>query len=255
LGFLLSPSSTPYLVYGSMSGNQTVVISQNPKTTNSVNILRSNNQSTGIEFTWSVWLLVNPNTSNNPNFQNVFVKGDGYFGTKEQNNNGLSMVDNGPGMYILNDRNPDGSYTGISSLVAVMDIYDPKAGQTPYSVLGLPLSAPYVMVNNIPIGNWFHVALRLENTLLDLYINGVLSARTILQDVPKQNYGDITVAGNGGFQGNLSNLRYYPYALNVFQISSIAWFGPNTNTSSLANSLSANNGYTYLSPAWYNANL
>jgi hypothetical protein len=53
----------------------------------------------------------------------------------------------------------------------------------------------------------------------------------------------------------LSNLRYYNHALNVFQISSISWWGPNTNASSIGNALQANNGYTYLSSAWYNKNI
>jgi hypothetical protein len=85
-----------------------------------------------------------------------------------------------------------------------------------------------------------------------MYINGTLSKRTVLPDVPKQNYADIYVCGNGGFPGALSNLRYYPYALNVFEIGAISWYGPNTSASSLTATLSANNGYTYLSNLWYN---
>lgn len=253
LGFFLSPPVSPYLVSGTMSANQTVIVSQNPQTTDSVNILRSNNQSTGVEFTWSVWLLVQPSTASNQasNFQNVFVKGDGYFGTPTENNKGLSMVDNGPGLYILN--NKDGaSNSGVTSLVAVMDVHNPSP--VSYNLEGLTLNSPYVVVNKIPINKWFHVALRLQNTLLDLYINGVLYGRTILQDVPKQNYGDVTVCGNNGFSGKLSNLRYYNHALNVFQIGSIAWWGPNTKENTISDAVKANNGYTYLSSTWYNEN-
>jgi len=255
MSFFLSPSSSPYLVSGMVSGNNKVIISQNPQTTNSVNILRSNNEDTGVEFTWSIWLLVQTSTnasSTSANFQNVFVKGDGFFGDSSNNNHGLSMVDNGPGLYLLDDLSGN-IKTGTKKLVAIMDVFSPSSPI--YEIDGITINSPYVLANNIPIGKWFHVALRLENTLLDLYINGVLSARTILQDVPKQNYGDVTVCGNNGFNGQLSNLRYYNYALNVFQISSISWWGPNTSASSFGNALKANNGYTYLSSAWYNNNI
>lgn len=256
MSYFLSPSATPYLVSGMVPGNNTIVISQNPQSTESVNILRSNNQTTGVEFTWSVWLLVKPSTSSPTSpFQNVFTKGDGFFGNPDNNNNGITMVDNGPGLYLIHDmsgndtNNP--TYTGVMKLIGIMDVFNPSP--SPYVIDGHSINSPYVVANNIPIGKWFHVALRLENTLLDLYVNGVLSARTILQDVPKQNYGDVTVCGNNGFNGQLSNLRYYNYALNVFQIGSIAWWGP--STSSVTSALQANNGYTYLSSAWYNNNI
>ena len=193
-------------------------------------------------------------------FQNVFTKGDGFFGNQTKNNNGITMVDNGPGLYLIHDISGSVTdsanaplYTGVVKLVGIMDVFNPSP--SPYVIDNYSINSPYVVANNIPIGKWFHVALRLENTLLDLYINGVLSARTVLQDVPKQNYGDVTVCGNNGFSGQLSNLRYYNYALNVFQIGSIAWWGPTTTASSFGNALQANNGYTYLSSAWYNNNI
>jgi len=252
MSYFLSPSSSPYLVSGMISGNKTIIVSQNPQTTNYVNILRSNNQSTGVEFSWSVWLLVQTAPSDTNNFQNIFVKGDGFFGDSTKNNHGLSMVDNGPGLYLINDASGNDKL-GTVKLVAVMEVFN-ESPQV-YNVGDIPLNSPYVSADNIPIGKWFHVVLRLENTLLDLYINGVLSARTILQDVPKQNYGDVTVCGNGGFSGQLSDLRYYNYSLNVFQIGSISWWGPNLSASSIGSALQANNGYTYLSSAWYNNNI
>jgi hypothetical protein len=48
MSYFLSPSATPYLVSGMVPGNNTIVISQNPQSTESVNILRSNNQTTGV---------------------------------------------------------------------------------------------------------------------------------------------------------------------------------------------------------------
>jgi hypothetical protein len=59
---------------------------------------------------------------------------------------------------------------------------------------------------------------------------------------------------NGGFNGYLSNLTYYNYALGTKAISDIVTFGPNTTSSSLSlvkdsyNQLINSN---YLSTTWY----
>jgi hypothetical protein len=254
LGYFLSPSTTPYIIYGMLNGSQSQVISQNPNSSNSVTILRSNNQPSGVECTWSVWLYVDPGSSPamDSSFQNVFVKGDGYF----DSNTGLSSVDNGPGMYIYESstetkKKGSGQLSGVYNLIAFFNIIG--GTDVPYNQFSVPSS--FVDVSGIPLQKWFHVALRLQNTVLDVYINGTLSKRTVLPDVPKQNYADVYVCGNGGFPGALSNLRYYPYALNAFEIGAISWYGPNMTASSLANTLKSNNGYTYLSNIWYNRNL
>jgi hypothetical protein len=49
-----------------------------------------------------------------------------------------------------------------------------------------------------------------------------------LVGVPKQNYGDVYVAMNGGFDGYISNLWYYNYALGTAAIQRIAENGPST---------------------------
>ena len=103
-------------------------------------------------------------------------------------------------------------------------------------------------VSNLPIGKWFHVAIRMQNKTLDCYVNGVISTRKSFGDnIPKQNYDSIIYAGNNGFAGSTSNLRYYDYALSVFEINSVVYYGPN---------LSAANGtsstyFDYLGQSWY----
>jgi hypothetical protein len=104
-------------------------------------------------------------------------------------------------------------------------------------------------IENIPIRKWAHVAIRIKNTILDVYVNGIVSNRLVLLNVPKQNYNDINLFQNGGFNGKLSNLRYYSRALNVFEINAIVLYGPNLNiadTSSLQNK-----NFDYLSRQWY----
>jgi hypothetical protein len=63
---------------------------------------------------------------------------------------------------------------------------------------------------------------------LDVYINGTITRSITLNGVPKQNNGDVYVAQNGGFQGNISNLWYYNYALGTADIQNIVARGPNT---------------------------
>ena len=41
-----------------INGNENITISQDPQKSNSVTILRSNNEDSGMEFTWSVWLYI-----------------------------------------------------------------------------------------------------------------------------------------------------------------------------------------------------
>ena len=58
LKFFFSPSRNPYVVYGSLEGNERKIIPQDPAKDDSAVILRSNNQQGGAEFTWSVWLFL-----------------------------------------------------------------------------------------------------------------------------------------------------------------------------------------------------
>ena len=47
-----------------------------------------------------------------------------------------------------------------------------------------------------------------------------------MSGVPKQNYGDVYVAMNGGFSGYMSDLRYFNYGLGTTEIQRIVAAGP-----------------------------
>ena len=70
---------------------------------------------------------------------------------------------------------------------------------------------------------------------MDVYINGTITKSHHLHGVPRQNYGDVFVAPNGGFSGYISNLWYYNYALGITEISKLASKGPNTYMRSSGN--------------------
>ena len=227
--YFINPSRNPYLIKGMISGADAQNIPQDPTQKKAITLQRSNNQKTGLEFTWSVWLyitdLTNSATTAAPTkYQHVFSKGESPFG-----DNGIAKVNNAPGLYIS---------PGNNALHIVMNTTGPTAS-----------SDAIVDISNVPLKKWVHVAIRMENTMMDVYINGVIAERTVLPYVPKQNYNNVLVCQNGGFSGNLSNLRYYDKALSVIQITNIVYWGPNTSASS--STASTKGGYDYLSSTWY----
>jgi hypothetical protein len=106
-----------------------------------------------------------------------------------------------------------------------------------------------IIVNDIPINNWVNVIIRCQNDTIDVYINGTVIKSHQLHGVPKQNYGDVYVAANGGFSGYISNLYYYDRALGMNELSSITNNGPNTNMKGSTN-LNQKSG-DYLSLRWF----
>ena len=87
-----------------------------------------------------------------------------------------------------------------------------------------------------------------ENRQLDVYINGRLSRRVILDGVPRQNYGDVYVGMNGGFSGYISNLRYFNSTLGTAKIQSIVNEGPNL---SMTDNTLTESKPRYLSMRWF----
>lgn len=82
-------------------------------------------------------------------------------------------------------------------------------------------------VGNIPLNMWVNLIIVLIGGSVDVYINGNLKKRTKLVGVPKINYGDLYVTNWGGFQGYVSNFRYFNYAIQPFTIDQIFRMGPN----------------------------
>lgn len=95
-------------------------------------------------------------------------------------------------------------------------------------------------IGNIPLNMWVNVIVILIGSSVDVYVNGNLKKRTKLNGVPKINYGDFYTTNWGGFQGYLSKLRYFNYAIQPFLVDQIFNEGPATTfatniTSALTN--------------------
>lgn len=231
VGYFTSPLSNPYLISGMIDGNSGVVIPQDPKQKNAVQVQRSNNENNGLEFTWSVWIFLNDIGNDPSKYQHIFNKGDNIANPVTN----IANVNNAPGLYLS---------PGTNQLHIVMDS---NSGSDTNNVID---------ISNIPIRKWVHVAIRMKNTMMDVYVNGTIAGRLVMNYLPKQNYNDVNVCQRGGFSGKLADLRYFSYALNVFDITNIVSWGPNTKTSSSStNDKKALGNYSYLSNIWYNTKL
>lgn len=230
---LFTSGQNPHLINGMVDATQSLVINQNPKITGAKTVSRSINQNGGIEFTWSVWIYVNGidtsgnrfNSSNAGVHRHIFSKGTDSFLP-----NGLNFPNNAPGLYLTPYKN---------ELLLLMNTND---------VINEEIRIP-----DIPLNKWVNVIIKCVNTTLDVYINGVITKSTNLSGVPKQNYGNVYVAMNGGFNGFISNLWYYSRALNSVDIQNIAFRGPSTKTNKSNTGLSGLQlRYpNYLSLRWY----
>jgi len=218
-------SNNPYVVKGLISnGNSNKTIQQDPKKADSVTIYRSNNQSKGLECTWSIWIHINEltnKTNDDPSYNHIFSKGNQEFDPSS----GIATVNNAPGVYLKNNDN-------------ILRIYYDEFTSNTVNV----------DISNIPIKKWILLNIRIQNTLLDIYLNGTIVARhNYSLSLPKQNYDNVLIGHNGGFNGKLSNLRYYPYALSVFEMNNILLQGPTF----VESSEDSRGLYNYLSNMWY----
>jgi len=228
IGYLLGPSNSPHLIDGTIDGTNMLVIPQDPKIKNSITILRSMNESDGIEFTWSVWLLISRESINdNTNYKHIFSKGN-------NNNNYCLTSDCLPGIYYPN--NSPGLYLSptTNELLIIMNTYN-EINNTIY-------------IPDVPLNKWFNVIITCENTKLDVYINGFVTASHMLNGIPKQNYGDVYI-GDNNLQAQISNLWYWNYTLTIHEIQNIMNEGPNLKL--LNENTGINHGSNYLSLRWY----
>lgn len=240
VNYLFSASDNPYLVKGMVDGNDGLTIPQDPGKSDAVTIKRSNNENEGMEFTWSIWVYINElnNGEKYQQFQHIFNKGNDSYDV-----NGVADVNNAPGLYIKQKVSGNNADPNTVSLYVIMDS---KSGKTNNH-------ENTKEIENIPLKKWVNVIIRMKNTLLEVYINGVVSGRLTFREMPMQNYHDVHICKNGGINGKISNLRYYSKALNIFDINNIVTAGPDLRSFNVDKSKMKN--YNYLSNLWYTSKL
>ena len=182
ISYLFKPNESPHLMDGMVDATQMLVYQQDPSNNGAVTIYRSVNENDGMEFTWSLWIFINNLYSGNANtYKHIFSKGNSNI-----QENGLIYPNNAPGLYIAPNTN---------SLVLMMNTFN--------------VINEEIVIPDMPINKWINIIIRCQNTTLDVYINGTISRSINLIGVPKQNYGDVFVGMNGGFDGYISNLWYF----------------------------------------------
>lgn len=226
LSFIFSPSPNPILLNGMVDAKQFIRIPQDPSVKGSIPILRSDNATEGLVFSWSVWINITDLQYRENEYKHIFHKGNDNINVTNVPI-GMNQPNNAPGLYIAPSTN---------DLVVVMNTFESINEE--------------VIVKDIPLNKWVNVIIRVDDQhKLDVYINGRLVRRHILPSVPKQNYGDVYVSMNGGFSGYTSCLRYFNTAIGTNEIQSIIDKGPCLNVLSGNNALDAKP--RYLSTRWF----
>ena len=197
-------------------------------------VLRSKDGRYGIEFTWSIWLWIDKiggTSGNQPTLQrqHIFSKGsdtvsmDDPQSPTQQDKMGMLTPNNAPGLYLS---------TQTNTIFVVMNTFD--------------MIDEEVAINDIPLKKWVNIIIRNEGSILDVYVNGTIAMRHKLSSVPKQNYGNVHVTKNNGFNGKWSSLRYHGHALNTTEIMNIVRAGPDLRSCTPSPQVPP-----YLSMQWY----
>jgi hypothetical protein len=181
--------NNPYLIRGTKIGKTGLVVPGSK-------INRSIDGKYGLEFTYSMWLYVeDSNFSTRKNtWKHIMHKGTP----------STAMPLQSPGIWL---------YPSTNKLAINMNTY--------HSV------KESCDIANIPLNKWFHLTIMVIGNSIDVYINCNLKKRCKFKGIPKLNYGDLhvnTIAN--GFDGFISNLRYWDKSISSYQIQNICKEGP-----------------------------
>ena len=219
-----------------VTDDKSIVVSQNPNTSGSKTVHLSDNERSGVEFSYSFYLYVNASTfRQEQGLLHIFHKGY---------SSQFPLL--APGVYMRSDTN---------TLRIYMNTF--KTWNN------------FIEVDNFPIQKWAHVVIVCKNSALEVFINGNLSRKMSFDGyAPYQNYQDIVCFSNrilhltqtqvpsvdstgfnvfGVMKGMLSRLNYFNYALCYAEIQTLMNEGPSTKMDSSI----MNNVPPYLDDTWW----
>jgi len=232
-----------------VSGAKTFTAIQNPMNPKAKTIYFSDNQRSGVEFTYGMFLNINSATFSGNNHKLYHILHKGY-------NQVYPLL--GPGIFCWGD---------VNKLRIYMNCYDTWSN--------------YVEVENIPIDKWFHLVVSCKGNKVYIYVNGNLKSKIALSNntPPYQNYGNVYAfssrkisikksittslesddkfqgqhAGasldfDGPISGMMSRVYYFSYALTYTEIQSLMNVGP---SSEIEGSNSITVVSPYLSDTWW----
>jgi hypothetical protein len=208
---------------------------QDPSARNAKLLPLSDNERTGAEFTYSFYLWINPSTFRQEDgLLSIFHKG---------NPKPFPLL--GPGVFLKSNTNTLRVYMNSS-----------KTWNN------------CVDVENIPVKKWVHVAVVARSNAIEVYINGNLAKKLNMDGaVLYQNFGNLYLFSQrpcilstsirslesdsplqifGTYNGNLSNLVYFSYAVSYTELQSLVTEGPSKKTES-----TTEDAPPYLEDAWW----
>jgi hypothetical protein len=226
-----------YLGYGKAkiqvypyTGSRSVKIEQNPNNPSAKNLPVSENQLTGIEFSYSTFIYISDETdTNEEGWRTIFYKG--YEASP------FPLL--GPGVFVSSKS----SSTGAPVLRVMMNTYENWFNP--------------IDVNQIPFNKWFHLAIVLRGNAMEVYINGNLAnKKSFSGTLPYQNYQPLNIfptnktsmaeftnsttdnkkgmppgenfVVHGKASGYISNIFYFSYALSYSEIQNMMALGPSS---------------------------
>jgi hypothetical protein len=221
-----------YLSYGNArivvypytgSSSRSIVFKQDPNNTANKTLPVSENQLSGIEFSYSTFLFISEDSDDGTgtkSWKSVFYKG--------YESSPFPLL--GPGVFVSSGETEP-------TLRIMMNTYDKWFNK--------------LDIKNIPINKWFHLAIVVRSGSLDAYVNGNLANKLSLKGtLPYQNYQPLILFPNrktlvadftgplrgvpsgesfyitGKFSGYISNMIYFTYALTYSEIQAQLNVGP-----------------------------
>lgn len=179
-------NNEPWIVRGTKTA-------RSPKVIPGELIKESTDSQYGIEFTYVMWLYVNDwTTFKSSEYKHVMHKGD---------QSGMPLQ--APGIWLYPNENK--LAINMNTFKSIKETCD---------------------IGNIPVSKWFHLTIMVIGNNMDVYVNGKLKKRCQYDGIPRQNFGDLYISQFGGFDGFMSNMRYYNYALSYPKLEQIVNDGP-----------------------------
>jgi len=209
--------------YASGSLSHTAI--QDPKSPLAKTVYTSDNQRSGVEFSYSLFCYITSDTFSNGDNQLYHILHKGY-------SKPYPLM--GPGLFMKGNSN---------TLRVYMNCYQTWNN--------------YADIDNIPIEKWVHIVVSCKGNHLYVYINGNLKTKMALSGntPPYQNYGDIylfsqrkiiipsttsslrtptnqlqvasgALTFNGAAKGLASRVFYFAYALTYTEIQNLISMGP-----------------------------
>ena len=240
---------TAYLSYGkaripvypyTVGSSKQIIIPQDPNNPSSITLVQSDNQLTGIEFSYSSFIYISDATESSDGsagWRSIFYKG--------YQSGPFPLL--GPGVFVSTS-----PYQGTGSSAT--------APSTPSVILRIVMNSydnwyNTLDIKQITLNKWFHLAIVLRNNAVEAYINGNLANKlTLSGTLPYQNYQPlilfpvtktptamtttVTTAKKNGIPagdqfkvlgpatGYISNVYYFSYAISYSEIQGMLNMGP-----------------------------